>query len=76
MKTTKVTGQLCVGELRLAAIDVGFDLRLTGTAVRFPADTPASAGFNGRNGRETYLIEDCTREDMIATLRRAGYKIV
>ena len=51
MKTTKVTGQLCVGELRLAAIDVGFDLRLTDTAVRFPAYTPASAGFD-RNGRD------------------------
>jgi len=71
MTTTKTTGQTCVGDLRLTPLDVGFDLRTADVAVRLPEHF-ASVGIE-RDG-DTYLIVG-TRDEMIAAIRRAGYRI-
>ena len=72
MRKTKCTGQTCVGELRLAALDVGFDLRKTGTPVALPGRF-SSVGLNDADG-ETYLIEG-TRQEMIDAIKAAGYTL-
>lgn len=71
MKKTRVTGQAGVGDLRLAALDVGFDLRLHGVEVALP-DRFGSVGLE--EGGETYLVEG-TREEMVAAIRAAGYRV-
>ena len=70
MIVTDMTGKTCVGELRLSALDVGFDLRLHGYEVDVPNDC-TSAGYD-ENG-VTWLIEG-TPEEIRAELRRVGYK--
>ena len=71
MKETNCTGQTCVGDLRLAPLDVGSDIRLHDTAVHLPDDF-GSVGLD-RDG-ETILIEG-TREEMVAAILAAGYRI-
>lgn len=71
MKRARVTGMTCVGDLRLAAIDVGYDLRTAGHAVFLP-DQFGSVGLDA-NG-QTWLIEG-TREEMIEAIKEAGYTI-
>jgi len=71
MRETDMTGETCVGELRLSSLDVGFDLRLGGGTVEIP-DKFRSVGIN-RDGR-VWLIEG-TREEMIAAIRAAGYRV-
>lgn len=69
MRKIIMTGNTCVGDLRLAPIDVGFDLRLHGIAVEIPAEF-ASVGLE-RDG-EVYLCEG-TRQEMIDAILDAGY---
>lgn len=71
MKKTKVTGQTCVGDLRLSPLDVGFDVRLHDMTVEVPEDVE-SAGYE--EGGETWLIEG-TREEIVEALEKAGYTI-
>jgi hypothetical protein len=71
MKKTKITAT-CLGDLRLSAIDVGFDLREQNMSVRLPDDF-SSVGLDGEDGQ--YLIEG-TRKEMIAEIKKAGYVIV
>ena len=72
MKITEMTGETCVGDWRLAPLDIGFDLKLQGIPVVVP-DEFDSVGVEF--GKKTYLIEG-TREEMIAAVEKAGYKIV
>lgn len=69
MKKTRMKGGMCVGEVRLAPIDVGFDVRLEEMLIKLPAPF-ASAGID-INGT-LYLIEG-TREEMVSAIRQAGY---
>ncbi len=71
MKKTRVTGQTCVGAVRLAPIDVGFDVRLHDMAVEVPPDA-TSAGCE-RDG-QTWLVEG-TRDEVVAELVAAGYRV-
>ncbi len=71
MKRTCMTGHTCVGDLRLCALDVGFDLRAIGTAIKLPAEF-SSVGLDDEG--ETYLIEG-SRDEMVAAILRAGYTI-
>jgi len=71
MKKKKTTGQTCVGDLRLTPLDIGFDLRVQDMAIALP-DNFSSVGLD--IGGETYLISG-TREEMIAAIREAGYRI-
>ena len=71
MKHTRTTGQTCVGDLRLTTLDVGFDLRLHDYGVQIPQSF-RSVGLDIDG--ETYLIEG-TRDEMIAAIRGAGYKV-
>ena len=71
MTKTRITGQTYVGDLRLTALDVGFDLRLHDYAVQLP-ESFRSVGLD--IGGETYLIEG-TRNDLITTIRAAGYVV-
>lgn len=71
MKKTVVTGQTCVGELRLSRSDVGHDLRAT----KIPIDLACefrSVGLD-QDG-ETWLIEG-TRSEMIDAIVNAGYAV-
>lgn len=72
MRKTNATGNTCVGDLRLMAIDIGFDLRTVGKKIRLPDDF-SSVGLDGRDG-QSYLCEG-TREEMIAAIKDAGYEI-
>jgi hypothetical protein len=72
MTKTKMTGETCVGDVRLTPLDVGFDLRVQGVAVTIPEWEFASVGIE-QDG-ETYLVEG-TREEMIAAIKAAGYTI-
>ena len=67
-----MTGKTCVGELRLSALDVGFDLRLHDIAVNVPDDC-TSAGYDVDG--VTWLIEG-TAEEIREELKRAGYKVL
>ena len=71
MTKTLCTGETCVGDLRLAPLDVGFDLRLHDIAVNLPADF-ASVGLDVKG--ETYLITG-TRDEMVAAIKAAGYSV-
>jgi len=71
MTIINVTGETCVGELRLSPLDVGFDLRLHDMPVQLPADFQ-SVGLDIDG--ETYLIMG-TRDEMIAAICEAGYSI-
>lgn len=71
MKRTNVTGQTCVGDLRLSPLDVGFDPRRVGFAIELPAEF-RSVGIE-QDG-QVYLIEG-SREEMIGAIREAGYAI-
>ena len=72
MKRTNMRGQTCVGDLRLSALDVGFDLRLHGYEVDVPNDC-TSAGYDVDG--VTWLIEG-TAEEIREELKRAGYKVL
>lgn len=72
MKKTKVTGQTCVGDVRLTPLDIGFDLRVCDQAIRLPAIF-ASVGLDIDG--DSYLIEG-TRAEMVRAIKAAGYKIV
>lgn len=71
MKRTNMRGQTCVGDLRLSALDVGFDLRRHGYEVDVPNDC-TSAGYD-ENG-VTWLIEG-TPDEIRETLTKAGYAV-
>lgn len=72
MKRTNATGQTCIGDLRLAPIDVGFDLRAAGHTVMIPERPFASVGLE-QDG-ETWLIEG-EREELIQAIKDAGYEV-
>lgn len=67
----KRTGQTCVGEVRLAPLDVGFDIRDSCTPIFMP-DNFSSVGYEDKG--DIWYIEG-TKEEMVEELRRAGYKI-
>jgi len=67
------TGSTCVGDLRLSSLDVGFDLRAAGHAIRLP-EKFASVGLNDQEGR-TWLISG-SRDEMVAAIRDAGYAVL
>jgi len=71
MNASKCTGQTCVGDLRLAPLDVGFDLRLENMSVKLP-DEFRTVGLEIDG--ETWLIEG-TRREMVQAIRDAGYSI-
>ena len=71
MRKTRAAGQTCVGDLRLSPLDVGFDVRLHDTPIKLP-DAFASVGLDVDG--TTYLIEG-TRDEMIAAIGEAGYRI-
>jgi hypothetical protein len=57
--------------LRLAPIDVGFDLAAEGIPVQVPDDTNvASYALKG----ERFVVEG-TRDEIVRVLRKAGYTI-
>lgn len=71
MKKTNCTGQTCVGDLRLAPLDVGFDVRLHDMQIDLPDDfSSVGLAIDG----ETWLIEG-TREEMVQAILDAGYLI-
>ena len=72
MKVTK-TSAACVGDLRLSAIDVGFDIRAAGKSVRIPDWEFRSVGLDDRKGNR--LLIEGTREELIAAIRAHGYQI-
>jgi hypothetical protein len=67
-----MTGRTCVGDLRLASLDVGFDLRLARQFVALPANF-SSVGLNDSAGN-TWLVEG-TRAEMIREIEKAGYRV-
>lgn len=71
MKKTNYTGRQCVGELRLAKIDVGWDIRLDDVPVILPARFE-SVGLD-KDGA-TWLVQG-TRDEMIAAIKEAGYRV-
>jgi hypothetical protein len=71
MRKTLATGQTCVGDLRLAPIDVGFDLRLHGIEVKLP-DHFGSVGIE--DAGDVYLVKG-TKEEMVAAIVAAGYRV-
>jgi hypothetical protein len=77
------TNEMCIGYVRLACIDVGFDLRWSDTYVALPDEWPAElvsqgcphttgVGFDREDGR--YLVWG-SREEISRELIAAGYKI-
>lgn len=72
MIITNMAGKTCVGELRLSALDVGFDLRLHDIAVNVPDDC-TSAGYDDADGH-TWLVEG-TPDEIRETLTKAGYAV-
>lgn len=58
--------------LRLAPLDVGFDLRSEGVAVAVPADTTTVSYADSDGAR--YVVEG-SREEIVRVLRDAGYRI-
>lgn len=71
MKATRMTGEMCIGEVRLAAIDVGFDLRLHDIVVHLPSSF-SSVGLE--RGSQTWLLEG-DRDELVEAIRAAGYHI-
>lgn len=71
MTKTEMTGRTCVGAVRLAPIDVGFDVRLHDMAVEVPRDA-TSAGYE--RGGQTWLVEGA-RDEIVAELVAAGYRV-
>ena len=71
MIKTKMTGKRTVGELRLAPLDIGFDLRLQGMPLQLPEHF-GSVGIEV--GGETYLLKGA-REEMVTAIRAAGYRV-
>lgn len=71
MNKVNVTGQTCVGDLRLSSLDIGFDLRLQDMAIQLP-ESFSSVGLD-INGK-TYLITG-TRDEMVSAIVQAGYRI-
>ena len=74
MKKTKITSTN-LGDLRLSAIDVGFDPRVHNMPIQLP-DEFSSVGLDviEDDKRQQYLIEG-SREEMIVEIRKAGYTI-
>lgn len=72
MQKTVVTGQTCIGDLRLATVDIGFDIRASGFRVQLP-EKFHSVGLD--IGSEVCLVTG-TREEMVQTILDAGYKLV
>lgn len=72
MITTDMTGKTCVGELRLSALDVGFDLRLHCIPIEIP-DGCVSVGYDDADGH-TWLVEG-TPDEIRETLTKAGYAV-
>jgi hypothetical protein len=72
MKRTRCSGRTCVGDVRLSALDVGFDLRLHDIAVNIPDWPFASVGLDQHGA--TWLVEG-TREELIAAIQEAGYRV-
>lgn len=84
MKISKTTGH-CLGAVRLAAIDVGFDPREEGKKISLPndhamlariaedgPDDQTGVGFDGPDGR--YIVRG-TRDEIVAVLAEHGYEI-
>lgn len=71
VKRTKCSGQTCVGDLRLAAIDIGFDPRVAGMPISLPGNF-ASVGLDDFG--HTWLIEG-DRWELIKAIFEAGYTI-
>ncbi|GAG29499.1 unnamed protein product [marine sediment metagenome] len=71
MKRTNCTGQNCVGEVRLSALDAGFDLRVVDHTIVLPTEF-ASVGLDIDG--TTWLLEG-TRAEMVAAIKQAGYTI-
>ena len=71
MTKTQMTGKTNVGELRLAPLDIGFDLRQQDMPLQLPEHF-GSVGIEV--GGETYLLKG-TREEMVAAIRAAGYRV-
>lgn len=66
------TGETCVGDCRLSALDVGFDLR----RAAYVADIPANAQSVGLDiGPDTYLVSG-PRPVLVAVAVAAGYDVV
>ena len=83
MKIKNRDGCTCVGALRLASIDVGFDLRATGAEVQLPpeADTAAwerlrrdGIGYDDASNNRRLLV-DATPTEARDVLRVAGYAV-
>jgi hypothetical protein len=72
MTLTDVTGRTCVGELRLAPLDLGFDPRASDTPVELPAWDFHSVGLE-QDGR-TWLVEG-SRAELVAAIHAAGYRL-
>lgn len=68
-----MTGATCVGDWRLAALDVGYDPRAAGERVREPDWAYESVGYDQHG--ETWLVEG-SRVEMLATIRAAGYRVI
>ena len=64
-------GMVCVGEVRLSRLDVGFDLRAVGTPVHLPVKF-ASVGLDIED--TTYLVKG-PREELVDVIKAAGYNV-
>lgn len=71
MTKKEMTGQTCVGKVRLAPVDLGFDLRLHDMIAEVPADL-CSVGYE--QGGRVWLAEG-EPEELIAELEAAGYRV-
>lgn len=71
MTLTKMNGKTNVGEVRLAPLDMGFDVKEVDITVHLPDDF-GSVGFE-KDG-DVYLAMG-TREELVAELILAGYRI-
>lgn len=60
-------------EIRVAPVDVGFDLRVQGMPVQIP-DGTTRASYADRRG--TRYVVDGTTDEVIAELSRHGYRCV
>jgi hypothetical protein len=64
-------GAMCIGELRLSSLDVGFDLRAVGTPVHLPVKFE-SVGLD--IGDTSHLVTG-PREELVEVIKAAGYNV-
>jgi hypothetical protein len=65
--------EACVGDIRLCAIDKGYDPRLTDETICLPVEIDCSVGYETADGQRHTVVG--RREEILAVLRAAGYRV-